>query len=377
MLMLSAMGRADGGRETWAYSFLPRLLAAEPDLRLRLHALRWGDQPDHGEALREAMGACADRFTWVLHEGKRGRWPLFFSMVSALRRWFRAHHAPDYAIGGSFMEYLMMLAVPQLRHRPKIVWLRTILMNEKAYRFPAPVLALLRRAEGRLLRGATLLFCNGDDIRDYYAGYGLDAHVIRNGVDAEKWAMPPPRLERPIRVAYIGRTTTLKGFEAFIETALTISAGSRAAEFEFHCIGGLGETAYQPADYEHAVMSHGLVANARLPAMLREVDVCVALTRSASMEGGGGTSNAMMEQMAAGRVMLAWDNRIFRQYLHADNAWLAPQDDVPALVAALFDIADRPDEARLRARRAVETVMPWSNERLVDDYRRIVAAAGL
>lgn len=86
--------------------------------------------------------------------------------------------------------------------------------------------------------------------------------------------------------------------------------------------------------------------NAALPGILPSIDVCVALTRS---DGGGGTSNAMLEQMAAGRVMLAWDNVIFRQWLHHENAFLAPQGDVDGLEACLAAISRDRAEALRRA----------------------------
>ena len=53
--MLSNFGRADGGRETWAYNFLPGLLERYPQLRLNIYGLRVDGEPDNEGTLSEAF----------------------------------------------------------------------------------------------------------------------------------------------------------------------------------------------------------------------------------------------------------------------------------------------------------------------------------
>jgi len=49
--MLSNFGRSDGGRETWAYNFIPRLLERYPDLSLDVFGLTIDGEPDNREAV--------------------------------------------------------------------------------------------------------------------------------------------------------------------------------------------------------------------------------------------------------------------------------------------------------------------------------------
>ena len=60
LVMISNFGRADGDRETWAYQFLPRLLARNPGLSTHLYALRVAGQPDNSTELESAV-APGDR----------------------------------------------------------------------------------------------------------------------------------------------------------------------------------------------------------------------------------------------------------------------------------------------------------------------------
>lgn len=362
-VILSRLDPSAGGRETWCYSFLPTLLAAEKDIELRVYGQRIEGQPDFSETLRGAMARNdRKRLKPLLFPAVRTRLPLFFDMAKQLR----AHMArPDVKRGryvvaaGSILEHLMVLASPKLRDSFKVAWLRCIFFDEKSDKLPAPVLALARWVEGQALKRADLLIANGDDIADYYRKrFGLDVTVIRNGIDARRWKQPLPKLGKPIRVAFIGRLTVEKGITAFLDLARILSG----EPFEFHVVGaeGPGEADVKAAAEQGLLHYHGIVANADLPALLGRFDACVALTRVSRDKGGGGTSNALMEQMAAGRVIVAWDNAIFRQLLNEVTAYLVPQDDVQALAAALSSIAQAPAEARAKARAAQAAVAEHS-----------------
>ena len=49
--MLSNLGPAEGGRETWLYNFLPRLTERLPHLKLRIHGFRLDSDPDYRKTL--------------------------------------------------------------------------------------------------------------------------------------------------------------------------------------------------------------------------------------------------------------------------------------------------------------------------------------
>lgn len=375
LLIMSNMGRADGGRETWCYTMLPRWLALRPDIRLRLHYMHVEGQPDTRDELAKAFSGVSERFEPIRHTIARSRIPNSLLMAQRLRGWYRkrSHAAPDYSIAMVVAEAIFQRVIGKLRHRPQIVWLRTIYWDEKASHIPAWLHPIARRAEAWILRQATLLLANGDDIAAYYARYGLDVQVIRNGVELDRWAMPAPRFEGVIPIAYIGRLSDAKGIQSFLSLARMMRAAA-PGRFAFHVCGvGPHEPAVRHHEAGGDIVWHGAVTADAMAETVAGFDICVAFTRASDSAGGGGTSNAMMEQMAAGRLLLAWDNRIFRQYLTQDNALLVPQDDVDAAARALLSL-DPADMAR-RAAAGRETIAAYGIDRQLARFDEAVSKA--
>ncbi len=375
----SSMGNSDGGLETWAYQFLPGLLRLYPQARLHFYGALPEGQADNSGALRRAAGFDQCRFDLTFFPIRPRRVPQVISMIRqyVATRNRSAEFTPDLVItAGTFLELIMIRLSRKTRHAFKVVWLRTIWVDQKTYRIPAFVRPLVRWAEARILRGADLILANGSDIAERYGTYGLKVEVIRNAVDTARWQAPPPALAGPIRVAFVGRLAIDKGIGSFVALARRIAAGPARERFSFEVFGHLAEEAMVRAAADEGVLTwRGAVANERLPGVLAGIDVCVALTLSDPGRGGGGTSNAMMEQMASGRVMLAWDNPIFRQWLSTDNAWLAPQGDVAALAECLAQIAKDPDEARRRAAKGMAMMADYGIDAMMARFDLTLRAA--
>ncbi|HKO92314.1 MAG TPA: glycosyltransferase family 4 protein, partial [Polyangiaceae bacterium] len=315
----------------------------------------------------------------VFIDVRRGRLPYFFSMLAGLARHTRTatHPLPQHTLGvGGLFEMLLMLSCRRFRQSQKILWLRGIFFDEKADRVPSALRGAARKMEGLLLSQAELLLTNGADIRGHYARYGLESVVIENGVDSRRWNMPSPQLGSVLRVGYIGRLSKVKGIEEFLQLAEQTQAAPGESQFEFHVIGA-GPYAEQALALQAkgALTYHGSVAREDLPAALERLDVCVALTFASPQLGGGGTSNAMMEQMAAGRVILAWDNVIFRQLLNAQSGYLVRQGDVGALLRALCEIASDRKEALARSLEARAAMANYSIEAQWSRFHQAVTAA--
>jgi len=207
--MISNFGPGDGGRETWAYNFIPRLLEFWPSAELDIIGLRREGQPDHTSRLQELMGR---RGTVTFVVSRRKRFPIL-SMLKAAPGLSRARR-PDLVISvGSAIEQLVALLSPNLRKARKILWLRTILTHERAHQLPRWLAAVTAKIEALLLRSADLLIANGEDTAAYYRGQGLKVSVIPNGVDTVRWSAPPPKLEMPTRVLFAGRPVPVKGIQ--------------------------------------------------------------------------------------------------------------------------------------------------------------------
>lgn len=375
----SNFGRSEGGRETWAYQFLPALLARRKDVLLRVYGQRRPEQPDTTEALRAAAAPHADRLRSHFLPATQGRWPLPIAMIRAFVAHKRRETQPaaDVTIAaGSVIELLALLASRRARRTFRVLWLRGIWFNEKADRVPRPLHGLLRRLEIAVLRRAHLVLANGDDIAAHYGAYGIPVTVIKNAVDLARWEMPAPRLVEPVQVAFIGRLTPEKGILDFLAIARAMRDTPDRDRFVFRVMGfGREEEATRAAVERGDVVWTGPVAYDEMPAVLRDVDVCAAFTFAAAVGGGGGTSNAMLEQMAAGRVMLAWDNAIFRQWLDGNNAFLVPQGDVAAAVVALRAIADDRQVAMARAKAGSARVADFGVPRMMERFDAVLAPA--
>ncbi len=376
LVMLSNLGRSDGGRETWAYTFIPLLLKFSERLNLTVYGFTPDGGKDNTEELALAVNPKREsRFQSVFLKVKWARLPLFFSMFYQLRNYFQQNkkNKAELVLGvGGLFEMLMLAYLPTYKKATKVLWLRSIFCNEKANRLPTFLLPLLKIIEVNILRKADILIANGNDIAAYYQPYGLKIHVIKNGVDMEKWSMPQPHMADPINVAYVGRLAEAKGIVEFLKIVEIMKRSPCSSKFAFHVVGDgpyFGEVSR--LEKEGMLSFAGAVDHNALPKRLQKFDVCVALTLS-KRTGGGGTSNALLEQMAAGRVILAWDNAIFNQLLHDENAYLIDEENLEDAVQALRKIRLEKNSALIKSSRAKSLASTFSIESQIVKFQKIV-----
>jgi glycosyltransferase involved in cell wall biosynthesis len=238
--------------------------------------------------------------------------------------------------------------------------------DEKAHRYPAFLRPLLEKIELAVLKRADVIIANGQDTADHYRKLGLTVSVIPNAVDLDRWRIPTARIGNPIDVLFVGRLTAVKGIDDFV--AVARMASERHIEgLRFHVVGGPPVPIVEKAQMDGCLLYEGGVPNAGMPRVLSRSDACVALTyvRTGTdrFSGGAGVSNALLEQMAAGRLIIAWDNVAFRQVLDEDSAFLVPQGDREAILDALIKIRASPEIAERRAVRAAKVAEQYSFDR--------------
>ena len=375
IVMLSNLGPSEGGRETWLYNFVPRLMQRYPQLRLAIHGFRIDGEADNRETL---LGAVQEsdrgRLSINLIQARPSRLPNAFSFWSNLGRSAREPVAPRFVLAvGSWVELLAVVVSRAFRRSAKMLWLRTIYVDEKAHRIPRPARRVVCRVEDWVLRRADLLIANGSDTAEYYRGRGFEVTVVKNAVDLKRWAVPPPRLDRPLHVAFIGRLAQVKGINEFLAAARDLAgAGAEPPDFVFHVAGdGPGRDDVLAAERAAGLLRfHGPLPNEAVPKFLEDMDVCVALTFAGTDlregSGGAGVSNSLLEQMAAGRILLCWDNPAYRQVLDEESAYFVKQGDPSAITGALMRIAGDLAEASARAQRATELARGYGFEAHMD-----------
>jgi glycosyltransferase involved in cell wall biosynthesis len=370
LVMLSKFKVSGGGRETWFYNFMPRLL--DIDRNFTLDVLGY-QSADSAIEVKTAFSLYKERVNFSFFDLSPGKIPLFFKMWKKVyqNRKNSTSKNYDYVIAMGMFELIMVLT-SRYRGAKKIVWLRGIFLHEKAGKYPHFLLPFFKKIEIWLLKKADYVFANGSDIQDFYKDPHLKINVILNGVDLEKWQPKTEALTliKPIKIAYVGRLNAVKGFFEFLESANQTLA-RYPDSFEFHIVGdGELKNSVQFAQANPKIKHHGAIDNHLLPALLSEFHVCVALTMADENGGGGGTSNALLEQMALGLIIVAWDNRIFRQVLTAAEAYLVEQKNIAQMVDAYIDILENPQIALQKAENVRKRAGTFAIDAKVSDYNQ-------
>lgn len=378
IVMLSAFGKQDGGRETWLYNFLPELLLDSKISKVHLFGFRTKDQEDNTELLKRLDPHEKGRVIPIILVSEPTRFPKFVTMFKMLRRFSGSleYKSPTHVMAvGGMLETLMIRFVSRFKKATRIVWLRSIFTQEKAYRIPSFGMRTVRYLEKKnLTKTADIIIVNGDDTKNYYSKYNLSIHTIKNAIDVKKWNMAPMEPSTVLQVAYIGRLSEVKGIEAFFDMAKTIKTSSLASNYVFHVVGD-GANYHQEAkalSSEGIIKFHGPINNDELPDFLKEIHICVALTYVSEKLGGAGLSNALIEQMAAEKIIVAWDNNAFNQILNSECAYRARQYHNEDLVGILEDIYLHQEKALLKASKAKEVVQPYTIEAHVSKFKSLL-----
>ena len=336
IIMLSNFDKNAGGRETWLYNFLPELLKDDNINKINLFGHRLSTDSNNSKnilSLDFNINRKQRLFPNII-KVKSSRFPRALSMFLGLKKQKDiVSSSKDITLAVGVFETLMMLYIYPFKKTKKVVWLRSIFSHEKAYAIPSYLQNLFLWVEIKILKKADILICNGEDIKAFYKENGLMVNVIKNGVDVSKWNINIPKLKDPIQIAYIGRLSQVKGIESYLKLINKVKKSSIANKFNFNVVGNNGVYKDQVKNLENKkwLINYGLMSYDNLPQFLSTVDICVALTFASNSGGGGGTSNAMLEQMAASRIIIAWNNIIFNQYLNDENAYLVEQFSVDGL----------------------------------------------
>lgn len=371
LLILSRLGAGDGGRETWLANFLDEIVYQGRDIRIDVIHQQTDDETLLDvPARRVSVGS-------VRRVARNWRWcpsSVEFLVRLLFARFDIPRGVPIVAVG-SFAEAVGALLVTPFRgRRGRIMWLRSIYTREKSAQLPGLSKKLVAAMEKLILQRFGLVIANGEDTASFYRSAGIDSHVIPNAVPLHKWTIPPAASSNALHVAFVGRLAEVKGIFAFLKAAEACHKKA-PGQFVFH-VAGDGPAREQVEDLcaRIGLRYYGQVDNEAVRDIVCESHACVALTFSSPNLGGGGVSNALVEQMAAGRILVAWDNDIFRQVLDSTAGYLVPQGRIDALTDVLLHVAQHREEAQQRADRARQLAMSYSIDRHVNRFFDLLEA---
>lgn len=259
-----------------------------------------------------------------------------------------------------------------------VIWLRTTLskfiktLNSKI--FSKIIFSLERKA----LMEADAVISNGWDTRNnYIKDYNLDSTVIPNAIELTKYnnSKDINTIDEVIKVAFIGRFFENKGIFNFVEAIRKFNASypelSEKINFVFV---GWGELAIEKFASETPNCVYiGKISNNKIGDFLNEIHCGVALTKFNEVDpGGSGVSNGLLELMATGKIIIAYDNQIYRQFPNEDFLIYVKENDDNQIAAVFADIVNNKKEYFLRSERTKKYVESFSIEKHVESFFELI-----
>lgn len=360
LVMISRLGPADGGRETWLKNFLKEIAKLKLGYKFSLKTLK-KEKNNILSSIDQSVLANAIEIkcekSWI---------PIAINFIIKffIKNVFRKKNA-DHVIAVGGLEEALAVAISYLV-RPvngqKILWLRTIYTKEKGYRLNKITQFLLLKFEIYLIRYFfDLVIVNGEDTAEFYRAKGINCVVINNAIETEKWSKISISPSTKIRIAFIGRLSEVKGIKSFLNSIELLYENYGLNGFEFHIAGdGPFKEAVLELQNRKLLTYHGAIPNDAVPLLLAQMDCCVALTFLMDFMGGGGVSNALIEQMASGQKIIAWNNKIFKKVLTEENSYLVDQGSTEQIVNSYLSIYSNQDLAKSKAAAAKITSKNYS-----------------
>lgn len=276
-------------------------------------------------------------------------------------------------IGTVYLAPLMFLVNKFIRKKKfkSIVWVRSKTVGEMKAR-GSKLIFIASVFEQYLIKNADIIITNGTDTQDYYKKlypkFIKKIHKIFNAVDFEKFSMFPVTSLQP-NIVFMGRYVEAKGFSYFVKSVEEYKKIHKSKEVQFttygHGIGdGLVNTLY--------IEDKGPYDASDLLDIFMKYDIFMFLNKS---DSSGGLSHALLEVMAAGKLIIAWKNEVHCQVLNEKNSLLVDEGDISELVRTYRKVFEKEwsanflENLRINAR---ETAKKYSLENHIENYRDIV-----
>jgi glycosyltransferase involved in cell wall biosynthesis len=261
-----------------------------------------------------------------------------FHVVRRLRRVPASGHCV--VAVGTFYEGAVLALLKLFSFRPPtlVTWIRGVWSKEINHRHGNFFKQLICSSEKLFMRCSDHIISNGQDTKQFYeALLGRHVEAIPNALDLKKFAtMARPAFHGERKtIAYIGRLSEEKGFRSFLDAVAAYFVVHDSSSLTFEIVGDgplrtLAE-AFVEAHPMRPVRYLGPISNEQIPSYLSTIDAGVNLTYSKE-SGGGGVSNAMLELIGAGRLVIAWDSPIYKQVLNDQQALFVNESNIAELV---------------------------------------------
>ena len=362
IIMISDLEKHSGGRETWLYNFVEYINEYYSKYKFTMYSATNGKT----NFLNSKVVNFKVKSNYLPASIK-------FTLDFVEKRLF-IQKKSDFviAVGGVFEAVSVLISYRRNNfHGKRVLWLRSIFIKEKSESLNFISRFLISQLESLLYSKFDLIIANGPDTARYFKSKGLAIKTICNAINLDKWPSTNKFEGGKIKICYIGRLSKVKGIEDFISSINIIDEIGELSQFEFHVIGdGTPElkNKVEKLSDKGLLTYHGAIANDKLSDYLIDMDCCVGLTYCLEDFGGAGVSNALLEQMSSGALMIVWDNEVFSQVLSKESAVFVEQGSDKLLAESYMEIKMDTNSAKLKIKNSLEIVKSYSIEAHVSEF---------
>lgn len=336
-----------GGRETWLCNVATRL--ADAGHHVRIHTVHDNDLPQSFVLTHPNIELCrfrtlsSFRLTKMMLRSYLSCLEFFVFALAAFWSLKKKVHVGDAVIAlGPIEDSLAVSWLCRIRSCLFVCSVRGFHAAVLTQRFPL-LRPLWYAFESRALVRSDTIWCNGFDTADYVMSKGFQAVRMPNGVDIAHFSSdtvsfsPDFAEDRKLfandNLVIVSTATLLpiKGIKELIGAGAIIKKKG-LNNWNVVWVGKGDSKSYaayaETCDVANNVKFIG--ERSDVAPYLKSADIVVCLS------GGGGLSMALLEAMAAGKVIVAWDSPVYRQILkHNHSAFLVEEQNVAQLGLAL------------------------------------------
>ena len=343
-----------GGRETWLDIFLPELKRVEEDAIVNVYYFKDALSIDE-DTLNVVNDERFQFYCFNLPYKQSKLYSLYrilkFSIcINQVIKSKTKQKGLHYIIAvGSYPEAFSLVfikAFSKSKHILYLAWLRTILEKQIGTSWKLPLIkSFIIKVEHYILKKMNMNITNGWDTGKYYSRNNIQNVVIPNAINIKRlndiFLSEKLIKKNKIKVSYIARLSEDKGVLSFLDaiTVFNTTYPDFLSEIEFEIVGdGPLRELCERCDLENCNYL-GPMRNIDVIRYLSTVYCGVNLTYEHNSSGSAGVSNGLLEQMLAGKVLICWDNFIFRQVLDEKSAIFVKENCSRDLADAFYIIA--------------------------------------
>ncbi|RHW30394.1 glycosyltransferase family 4 protein [Oceanobacillus profundus] len=340
IIVMSPLYKNGGGIQTWLVYFLKGILEKDIYSKVYIYNIKPANYQDSISTLFKNKVEC--EFLDIDLKNSIGKGNGFKNILDytiktiKLMRGLVKNNDKIIIIGTIFTAPVGIISNFIFKKAIIATWIRSRTVGELAAR-KSKFIRIGNFLEKKLLNVSDIIIANGHDTLQYYKSifpvHQKKMKVIENAVEYNKFSdlQIPNFRKNIISIAYLGRMVAAKGFSEYIKAANHLKSNSLS--FSVHGHGGEIESdsiiycgSYSPDDVTDVLSRHGII---------------VFLNKNNS---AGGLSHGLLEAMASGRLIIAWDNPIHSQVLDKNNSILIEEGNEKDLIKAFESFTKLSDE---------------------------------